>query len=327
MSTITTYNLTLKDTSATMWVDSKPDDQGYIDVSLGLYSGQAEVTTSSKVKILPPKNDEVKVFDTTVTFNQEDKSRHCSHIKSMLDRFDTVNSKDEKAKIAEELLEYLRTTGLEFTKHYSNFKDTVVKKCYELKICNPDFILVTSKANQLLTTLGETLNVPDTIIQEFYCKNCEKYHSHSVTHLQKSVTAPSSTPVTTTNSEFYNADKTLFLTIAKRLDCDAIVKNTNLYFGFYEKNVLSGTLKGHLVTEKMEDYITRWFPRINNDNEGRAKTMKRLFANHNLTYTEDVIPLYNEWLKKYIIFLGRSNRYQKMMRFIELHKHLFSSTF
>jgi hypothetical protein len=99
-----------------------------------------------------------------------------------------------------------------------------------------------------------------------------------------------------------------------------------MYFGFYQKLVSNGSLKTRSVAEKMEEYITSWF-HSNEGDEERAKTMKSLFAKHKLTYTEDVMPLYNEWLKTYIILLGRSNRYYKMMRFIELHKHLFSSTF
>jgi hypothetical protein len=182
MTTVTTYNLSLKSNTATMWIDTKPDDQGYIDVSFGLNVGEAEVTTSSKVKVLSPKNE---VLDSTPvkTFSEEEKSYYCAQIRSMLDRFDTAEDKEEKAKLAEELLEYLSTTGLEFTKHYNNFKTVVIRKCYELKLCNPEFPVLTNKANQLLTTLGETRNVPDSIIQEFHCKDCEKYHSRLITHM------------------------------------------------------------------------------------------------------------------------------------------------
>jgi hypothetical protein len=324
MATITTYNLTLKDSSATMWVNSQLDDMGYIDVSLGLYSGDAEVTTSSKVKVLSPKNKAVEAVDSTPvrTFTEEEKSYLCAQIRSMLDRFESANGKEEKAKLAEELLDYLRTTGLEFTKCYERFRKVVVKKCYELKLCNPEFPVVTTKANQLLTTLGETLNVPDSVIEEFYCKSCDKYHHPLVTH----TSVVPIQAVAPTTSEFYNAAKTLFLTIAKRLNCPHIIRNPEMYFGFYEKAEKGRLLKRNTVTERMEEYITGWFH--NNDgDEGRAKTMKRLFAKHKLTYTEDVMPLYNEWLKSYIIFLGGANRYYKMIRFIELHKHLFSSTF
>lgn len=336
MTTVTTYNLSLKSNTATMWIDSKPDDQGYIDVSLGLNVGEAEVTTSSKVKVLAPKTEVIEAVDSTPvkTFSEEEKSYYCAQIRSMLDRFDIVETKDERATLAEELLEYLRTTGLEFTKHYNNFKTVVIRKCYELKLLHPDLPSVVSKSNQLLTALGETLNVPDSAIQEFYCKGCAKYHPHSLPHTPKPVTAPSVTPVApiatiapvTTSSEFYNADKTLFLTIAKRLDCKTIINNPDRYFGYYQTPVTNGPLKGHLVAERMENYITSWFHSNEGDN-GRAKTMKRLFANNKLTYTDDVMPLYSEWLKTYIIFLGRSNRYQKMVCFIELHKHLFSNTF
>ena len=266
MTTVTTYNLTLNDITATMWVNTQPDELGYIDVSLGIYSGQNEVTTSSKVKVLPPKNEVVEVFDSTPTFNQKNTLYFCAQIRSMLDRFYSVNEKEERAKTAEELLEYLSTTGLEFTKCHEQFRKVVVKKCYELKLCNPECPVVTTRANQLLTALGEIVNVPDSVIEEFYCKDCEKYH-HSKVHSPKPVIAPSLPITTTASSEF------------------------------------------------------------NSDNEGRAKTMKKLFANNKLTYTDDVMSLYNEWLKTYIVLLGRSNRYQKMTRFIEIHKHLFSSTF
>jgi hypothetical protein len=309
-----------------MWVNSQPDDQGYINVSLGLFIGENEVTTTTQVKILPPKNGAVEVYNSTPSFNQEEELNCCAHIRSMLIRVNSANTKEEKATLTEEVLEYLRTTGLGFTKCNERFRNIVVKKCYELKICNPDLPDIVSKANQLLSALGETENIPDSIIQEFYCKGCEKYHSHSITHTSTSDARNRALPVTAaaTRSEFYNADKTLFLTIAKRLNCPHIIENPDMYFEFYKKAEKDRLLKRNTVAERMEEYITGW-SHGSNSNEGRAKTMKSIFAKYKLTYTDYVLPLYSEWLKTHIILLGRTNRYFKMMRFIELHKHLFST--
>ncbi len=63
MATVSKYNLTLNGITATLVLDSKPDEHGRIDWTLELMSDGNKTTTSSKLTInpkqdLPPKPDE-----------------------------------------------------------------------------------------------------------------------------------------------------------------------------------------------------------------------------------------------------------------------------
>ena len=252
----------------------------------------------------------------TLIINPVDISKHCSWLRQKLDVIDSLNEKEEKIPIALDILNYLSTDALEFTKHHPRFKAAVIKKCYEFKLGHPDIHCIIDASNRLLTVLGEQLAVSDVVIKELKCESCDKFHSPSASSVVHTV-APRYKP--------FDSDFALFILIAKRLKCDRIVNNPDIYFKQFTSAINRGFGLGTTKAEKMEMYITgcKWEKKT--DEEDRIHTMRRIFIKHKLIYTEDVMPLYNEWLPTYRIFLGRANRYQKMTRFAENHKGLFST--
>jgi hypothetical protein len=82
-------------------------------------------------------------------------------------------------------------------------------------------------------------------------------------------------------------------------------------------------LKYRSVADIMEQYITDAVLRDKSESIQRERLMRFLFAQNNLTYTPDVMPIYHNWLKTFDI-PPRTNRYNRMRMFIEALGALFT---
>jgi hypothetical protein len=89
-----------------------------------------------------------------------EKVKHVDYIKSKLTECDTSVGKENKARVAVEMLNYLTSEALDFVNNHKAFKDTVIKKCYEFKSSSADLPALVEASNRLLTKLGVPLTVP-----------------------------------------------------------------------------------------------------------------------------------------------------------------------
>lgn len=228
------------------------------------------------------------------------KAQHCSFIKAALETIDTSNGRDVKAVGAKMLYDYLYICAMDFINTYDRFKVTAITKAYELKKMAPEQTSMVESINRLLTALNKPLEetCPDQTL---------KVDNKPIEPIE---------PIKHINIE-YN----IFVLIAKRLKYNTIIKDPQTYYKYYQDDMRRGAVKGLSIAEKIENYIFNdWDYAIQ---QKRIKLMKDLFMKNNLTFTEDVMDLYDEWV---ISVKPTNNRYIKMCKFIDEHKDLFDSS-
>jgi hypothetical protein len=104
--------------------------------------------------------------------SQEEISKHTKFLKNKLNENQWASGKDNKAKKATELFEYLNN-NIEFVKHHQRFKETAINKSYEFKKEHPDQTRLVQTVDKFLTTLGESTVIPDGFkYTSFYATGC-----------------------------------------------------------------------------------------------------------------------------------------------------------
>jgi hypothetical protein len=119
----------------------------------------------------------------------------------------------------------------------------------------------------------------------------------------------------------YDAARTLFLIIAKKLNATFILNNPDISWKYYS-TCPGAYINGNTHAQRMENYMCGGL--INCDGLKRIQLMKSLFQAQSLSFTDDVMPLYYAWLPSYQP-TTKTNRYIKMNEFIRIHSHLFQT--
>jgi len=272
---------------------AEPDVTGSDNIVIAPATTLLPATTSSPLAVEKTTKD--------VSFNQDDKIKHITHIKKLLDDVEQAKGKENKAAVAYTVLTYLIDSALEFTKFYPRFKETVINKCYEFKLLHPEFICLNQKANTLLTKLGVSTDIPSDFV----------------------FIPPVQQPVVEKVAEEkpYNPEMELFISAAKIHDDKNAIQNPEKWYQWYQHCLKIRNVKGVSPAEKIYHFFN-----VRSETTQRTNLMKELFTKHNLVFGESVMPFYNEWVKSFVYNgKGKVNRYIKMNEFINIHKGLFTA--
>jgi hypothetical protein len=82
---------------------------------------------------------------------------HVQTIRNYLDCIDKTNGTYNKEAIVIELLDYLSNEASQFMKNHKEFADTVARKCYELKVYQPNSEKIKEKSDCILKNLNKSL--------------------------------------------------------------------------------------------------------------------------------------------------------------------------
>lgn len=346
MSTFT-RSITFNDQTATISFPIKLDSSNQLNWTVSLSSGTNKASTNGNVAIepytKPASTSLVTCWPSSITsYPAEDKVKHLEFIKESLNTIDTATGRDAKAACAKMLYDYLLIWGMDFIKAHERFKLTVIDKAYELKSQAPEKASMIASMDKVLTALNQPLEKPVTALPGSValpasppgltrqvacggsltycgCPGCPDltYKPTEVKPVKPVEIKPASTSSTDDTAEYK-----LFVVVAQRMGCTYINKNPKEYFGYYQSTVKRGYIKGN-PAQMIEKYLTQWGGG-GDDTHQRTALMKQLFEKNNLTFTPDVMTLYDEWQKTYKP-VGVSNRYKKMCAFIDVHKTLFTT--
>ena len=272
---------------------------------------------------------------TPATYPEDEKVKHVTVIKAMLNRQDEIKGKENKAENAIKILDYVSGEALDFTKAYERFKNTVINKCYEFKQENADMPEVVKKADETLIKLGASTTIPADWKKPEKCRVCGDIHPTPVVSKivnevinawadsQPPIVAPK--PVTTATKpameNTYALDLALFTALAKKYNFKNAMEHPKLYLSYFDNDVRwnSNTVEGNTKAEKMTSYFTHC-----TDDGQRIALMKTIFEKHTLIFNDAAMTLYSDWQKTYKP-TGKTNRYIKMNEFATIHKVLFTA--
>jgi len=353
-----THSLTFNDVTATITLITKPNTN-QLEWMLLMKSGVNKAVTSGVVDIEASRAviDEVKPVEpiapiapvepvepiapvapvtpvapvatptTTATaftiYPPDEKFKHHTAIKAMLDECEEAKGKDNKALIVMKLFNYLIGDALEFTKTYVKFKGTVINKCYEFKQMNGDMPEVVAKANQMLIALGASTTIP----ADFKVIRCNLYGGN---HTTPTIIKPVNTVVTPAKKaedpskdapkSSEEQELALFTALAKKYDFKNAIARPKDYFGYFNSSLRwnNSYIKGSTKAEKMISYFNYC-----TDVGKREALMKTIFAKHGLSFNDTVMSFYQIWSESYKP-TGKTNRYIKMNEFALAHKGLFT---
>jgi len=119
--------------------------------------------------------------------------------------------------------------------------------------------------------------------------------------------------------EIYNPNLALFTSLAKKYNHNGAIMCPEWWLLRFETEFLSGRITGANKAEKMANYLSR-YKKVDH----RTVLMKTIFGKHKLTFCDEVMTFYNEWVQTYT-FTGKINRYIKMNKFVTIHTTLFIS--
>ncbi len=300
-------DITFNDTTATISFPIKLTSSNQLNWTFSIKSGTNTVSTNGSVIIEPSAT------------NSANKDIHTAFIKEGLKTVENARGRDAKATAAKMLYDYMLMCAMDFVHTYERYKNTVIAKAYELKKEAPDQTAMITSLDKLLIALGvplEPLTLKVTCNSN--CPGCTVKPTEA-----KPTETKESSKIVNNSTEDNNTEYLLFVTIAKRLGCDYVIKNSKDYYGYYKGTVKRGFIKSNNSAEMIEYYLKRWGGP--NKTYQRITLMKDLFAKNKLTFTDDVMSLYDDWQHTYQP-TGKTNRFIKMCAFINNYKKLFHSS-
>jgi hypothetical protein len=349
-----TRSLTFNNITAAITVGTKLTSDNHLDWEITLSDENNTVSTNGLVviEVAEPKPVTVAavaiaepkpVAVTSSTYPQDEKVKHVTVIKAMLNRQETLKGRENKAVNAIKILDYVSGEALDFTKVHDKFKNTVINKCYEFKQNNADMPEVVKKADETLIKLGASTTIPSDF-KPYNCKECGGDHHtpdvltsvfiKTVTPADKKtneiidawlasqppIVAPIAAPTPVAPKEDTSAiELALFAALAKKYNFKHAIENPKQYLGYFESavNRNSKYVQGSTKAEKMTNYFT-----LCTDDGQRSTLMKKIFEKHSMIFSDAAMTLYNEWCNTY---KPTGNRYQKMDEFATVHKALFTA--
>jgi hypothetical protein len=314
-----THNLTLNNYTAKVSFKTSLHN-GKLDWTIELFTDELgdryTTITGGLVTIIQP----VPAPTPAPAPAQTDKDRHINFLRVALADIEAVTGREAKALGTKMLYDYLIGDALEFTKNHLKFKEVVIAKGYELKAEAPEKYAMIYTINRVLNALGAPLTKPPT-------------PAPAPTPAPPPAPAPApvaSVPPTVKPKDAVNPDLELFKAVATRLKCETALNNLKEYFGYWQGAVKRGHY-AHLLSKaaSMEEYMASWWC-YDDDEYGRARLMKDIFAKKGLVWSEEAMPMYYEWLKTYIPpprvrGQPRPNRYTKMCAFLDTYKSAFTA--
>jgi hypothetical protein len=267
----------------------------------------------------------------------EEKTRHIEFIKGILADVSEARGRDARAAITKILFDYLAGSALEFVKNHQKFKDTVIAKGYELKQEAPEKTGMVSSIDRVLTALGQPLVKPVMCwgCHQTPCVGTAKPVNTVVQPVAVATPAPpgptpapapkpTPAPAARTEPKDNDPDFVLFKAVAKRLKCTSVLDQPRLYYGYYLNGQRWGSNSEHKSkAARMEAYMASWWC-YGDDDYQRQMLMKSLFAKNKLVWSDEVMPMYNDWVPTYKP-TGRPNRYKKMCAFIDTFRPAFTA--
>lgn len=170
-----------------------------------------------------------------------------------------------------------------------------------------------------MSTFSHSITVNDTTVTVSFPTILPS--NNLACNLTVATPTPTPTPTPITSSNNTDLEYNLFLLAAKRMGCDYVISHPEQQFDNYVWTVKKGCITGS-PAQKIEFYLSYWGGV--DDSYNRTARMKELFAKNKLTFTPDVMPLYDEWQKTYT-HTGIPNLYKKMYAFIDVHRALFTA--
>jgi hypothetical protein len=301
---------------------TKLSGDNQLDWTISLTSGSNKVGTDGKVKIdlsTKPAAASSSASSTTAppvvnqaatsTYSDEDRAKHVNAIKAMLNECEEAKGKDNKAKVAIKILDYIAGEAIDFTNYHIRFKNTVINKCYEFKQTNADMPDVVAKADKTLIALGASTTIPADF-KPNTCGICGGNHQTPVKPVE---------PAKPTEIKDNTADLALFTSLAKKYNHKYAMENPKAYLSYFESAVRWRSVTGKTRAEQMNNYFYNY-----SDIGQRDDLMKKIFTKHNLVFSDAVMPFYYDWVTTYKPE-GHTNRYKKMTEFATKHKTLFTA--
>lgn len=333
---IFTRSITFNETTATISFPTKLDSSSQLNWTMSVSSGTNKASTTGNVTIepytKPASTGPVTSWPSSITsYPDENKAKQVAFIKEALNTVDTASGRDAKAACSKMLYDYLLTWGMDFIKAHERFKLAVITKAYQLKSQAPENASMIASMDKVLTALNQPLEKPAATVDTFlpvsppgltrqvacggsltYC-GCPGCPDLTYKPVEKPVVS---------STEDDNDEYKLFLATANRLGYNRVNEFPKSYFMVYQSLVKSGSITGS-PAERIEYYFTQCVG--SSDGHQRVTLMKQLFEKNKMTFSPDVMALYNEWQKTYKYSCG-TNRYKKMMcAFIEANKNLFTT--
>ena len=313
-----TRSITFNDIIVTLTMDTKLNSNNQLYWKVTIVSGSNKITTDGKAAINGPVTPAVTPVVTPVVnpvvtpmsssvSTVTDKTKHIEAIKEMLNECENTKGKENKAKIAIRILNYVINEGIDFTKSHQRFKESVINKCYEFKQITSDMPDVINKSNEVLIKFGASTTIPADF------KGC--CGSNTTTSVPTVKTDSS----TVKKDDTSNSELALFTALANKYNHKNAIANPKSYLSYFENAARWGSVTGTTKADKMANYFSKY-----SDDGQRAALMKTIFAKHNLTFSDAAMTLYNEWVKTYTP-TDRTNRYKKMIEFATVHKSLFTA--
>ena len=342
-------DITFNNTIATISFPTKLNNSNDINWTLSIKSGTHMISTTGSVPIEPSSSTPVTInpitslpapitsWPASIT-NPANKEIHTAFIKEGLKTVANARGRDAKATAAKMLYDYMLMCAIDFVLAHERLKHTVIDKAYELKNEASDQTEMITSLNNVLTALSAPLEKVTPLSRQVACGGsliycgCNSCPDLTVKPTESTpIETTESTPIETTESttipndstEDANTEYLLFVTMARRMGCDYIVRNSKTYYRVYKETIERGFIKSNNSAEMIEYYLNRWGR--TNDTYQRISLMKCLFAKNKLTFTDDVMSLYDIWQQTYKP-TGKTNRFIKMCVFINTQKALFNSS-
>jgi hypothetical protein len=295
-------------------MDTKISNNNQLYWKVTIVSGSNKITTDGKAAINGPVTPAVTPAVTPVVTPMSspvctvtDKNKHIEEIKGMLNECENTKGKENKAKIAIRILNYVINEAVDFTKSYPHFKETVINKCYEFKQLNSDMPDIVDKSNEVLVKFGASTTIP------------ADFKGRRGSNTTTSVPTVKTDSSTVKKDNTQNADLAIFKALANKYNHKTAIANPTIYLAYFEHSVQWGSVTGTTRADKMVNYFSKY-----SEDGQRASLMKTIFTKHNLIFSDAAMTLYNEWVKTYTP-TDRTNRYKKMTEFATVHKSLFTA--
>ena len=228
---------------------------------------------------------------------------------SMIAVWEKATTKADRIAAAIDLFKFMsEPDSLTFIFKHPKFNAEIVKKCYKVKVLEPNNEPLVLAANKLLRALWKPIDPPQDIMKKFL-------EEKTKTEVLKSIASP--------------ACVSLFRIVAKRMGMpirdETFIENFRV---FARNHIHTSTGKIPVsATALMMEYINEFL----NEDIKRKNLMMGIFRKYNLVFTHDVMELYKDWLMKKQLGEAtqktaqkRQSRYAKMSAFALEMTGLFS---